>query len=169
MVKRWTKEEEEMLTKIHHLYTVKELAEIFQVTKNSIAQKKCRLGLKYEKENIQEGYKKCWYCKEIKTIDNFWLQAKQNDGYQTMCKQCKKIYEANRKMKEEVANKNKKLNDYVERNKNTKFYCEKCNEEKKISDYYLQVTNRGVYKRCKKCADKKNTEKKLERIKDRGY
>ena len=169
-MKKWTKEDDEILIKIHNLYSNKELAEIFGVTLGAISGKKSTLKLAKKTESIPEGYKRCWYCKCILPSCNFCKDNSSKDGLQSMCNPCKKIYRANKSKRNENLEMDNIIQKYIEKKKNFSFFCSKCNEVKCIEDYYLNINKDGyVSKTCKKCSLNRSLKNKLERIKKRGY
>lgn len=174
MAKKWTKEEEEMLSKIHHMYTNDELAEIFGVTSNAIRCKKNYMKLRNERLEIPYGYKKCNSCNSILPVSEFHKKTATKDGFQAECITCKKEYKRKVKIdfknKIEKKEKEEKLKKYIAERKDMFLFCEVCNEEKKIEDYYIYVKQSGTIDRqCIKCKGRKAKDYKIKRAIKKGY
>lgn len=96
--KFWTKEEEEVLKKIHTLYSSKELAEMFDTSIGAINTKKASLGIaKHQIEEVlPEGYRKCSACKEVLPEEEFYHRKKGDptSGYSHHCKSCDSLRKA---------------------------------------------------------------------------
>jgi hypothetical protein len=113
---------------------------------------------KHLKEIIEDGFKKCPKCGEIKQVDQFNKCAKNKNGLKSSCKQCKKLeYEQNKEIvskrsklryeekKEEIllkAKQYKKENLEWYRNNNKEYY-------QKNKKRMIENSKRSLYKRVK--------------------
>lgn len=93
VVKRWTKQEEELLLKIHSLYSSKELAEMFEISVPALNAKKRRLniGASQLREKFPEGMRRCNTCHELLPLEtNFCLRSKKEPNGRRFhtCKGC---------------------------------------------------------------------------------
>lgn len=167
----WDKEWDSRLASIHMLYTYRELSEIFGVSTSTIVRAMKRLDLKHDNgrhENVPDGYKYCSSCKQILPRSSFYNNKSNKDGCSSYCKSCESM-KASLKLAREKEDKRKEIEDkkllqkYTQDNKNTTFYCERCNENKSIDDYYLYVYDGRVTKICKKCNKKNQISKKKKR------
>lgn len=154
--KIWTKEESEHLKNIYKLYTNEELAEMFDTNKKAIAFKKWSLGigtLEYKK-SIPKDHILCRECKEILHIDNFHIKNRSNLelGRDTLCKNCKRITKSILFQEEKIIRHKKKLEDFLEINKDTLLECGKCHNISNAKKYNYSIGLNGrIMKECKKC------------------
>jgi len=44
--------------------------------------------MKTQSKLFKQGLKKCWICKEIKTLDCFYKDKRQSSGFCSRCKEC---------------------------------------------------------------------------------
>ena len=106
---------------------------------------------------INQGYKKCSTCKEIKTLDNFYYRKKR-ECYESSCKKClyKKQMEYIKNNREKV---NKATNNYYHNNKEKykeihKKYYEKNKDKTKEKDWYKKsLSKRKYYQKNKRKND----------------
>lgn len=154
--KVWSEEEVNMLKQTFHLYTDKELGELYGVSDGSIKAKRRELGLlRQPKRDVPEGYRYCKNCDKVLPIEYFYTAKDKVDCY---CKECKKHMTAYYYTKKYIEMKEKGYTDedliqaYIEKYRTKKLFCSKCNKEKTIDDYsvYMQRTGR-VTKECLEC------------------
>jgi hypothetical protein len=81
--------------------------------------------------------KECTHCKEVFTLDHFYVDAQKFDGRGTKCKGCiKKVQTRDNKPKIDV----------------TEYNCLKCRETKPLEEFHkLKRTKTGHKYKCKKC------------------
>ncbi len=101
--------------------------------------KKCLYELHYtpiKKESLQDGFKKCSKCKEIKPFSEFNKNSASKDGYKYYCRKC------TNKPKEELPDGYKR--------------CTKCKDIKSLDEFFNEPRNKtnGKSSACKKCLSK---------------
>jgi hypothetical protein len=81
--------------------------------------------------------KECTHCKEVFSLDHFYVDAQKFDGRGTKCKGCiKKVQTRDNKPKIDV----------------TEYNCLKCRETKPLEEFHkLKRTKTGHKYKCKKC------------------
>ena len=182
-LKRWSKDELARLEAISSLYSLSELSEFFGRTESAVSTKLKRLNLKHrESRNVYsneetEDTKECMICKEILPLSEFYPTKYGRKGVYHQCRPCYNTYRklkrldraasANELSKEE---KEKLVEEFKQKHKNATFYCNPCDSEKTIEDYYLSIkrSKTGKYrvaKDCKCC----RVRRKLTRAQKRGY
>lgn len=98
--------------------------------------KKIKYNLKHPKIIIPDGYRRCTYCKEIKSIDQFECGRRYKDGYYTRCKTCPQI--RRKIIDENLLNITKK--------------CSRCGEVKFLYEFSrLKKSKDGFRPSCKQC------------------
>lgn len=165
-------EEYEFFKKIYHLYTIKELSEMFGITQKRVKSYLIELGA-FQEEVIPEGMKKCTRCNEILPLDFFQNKAERKDGKSSYCRTCIILMrkELEDKKRQEVIE--KKIQQYKEKHKNKKLFCKKCNKEKTFDDYRMGYHFRdgrlNIYKKCKECESREAKQRNINKIKNNGF
>jgi len=110
------------------------------------------------KEILPDGFKMCFKCKQIKSVDGFNEKKRNKDGYQYICKECNKeicreYYHKTGKYKWKIWQKNYK-NTWV----NAKYkVCSLCNINKPIEEFSKRKKeDNRPDSRCKECHRKNN-------------
>ena len=170
-LKRWTKEEIELLKNIIHLYTLDELAEFFGVTKDSIYfQIKEHKLMQKEQIKIPEGYKKCSKCKEMLKKDFFYKHSSTKFGLQSYCKECEKSYRAERMIKKKLSLEKEQLKLFIQENQDKFFKCRVCDVEKAFDGFHIiQKEKIRLSTECKKCHNERAKRNGIKRAKEKGY
>jgi hypothetical protein len=120
-----------------------------------------------ERKNLfAEGLRRCRYCKEIKTLDCFYIdKVNHTDGYLTICKECflEKQAPGSRKRKKKREKWYKEQQELESENKRR---CIKCKKIYSLNDFYIDVNN---YRepRCKYCIREQQSPGAAERKKQR--
>ena len=91
----------------------------------------------------------CSGCKGVKPVSEFYKDSTTTTGYQDRCKPCQKVLAERQKISYREANEKK----YQSESPAPEFIkCNKCGEEKPISEYNRMPTSKfGWDKRCKSC------------------
>ena len=87
--------------------------------------------MKTAKEHIEDGEKRCFTCKKVKNINEFYRHKEKLDGHEYSCKECRNAYSM--LLKRKHYNPAKELAIKKERKKNPEFF-EK--ERKALSERY---------------------------------
>lgn len=180
MIKKkiWSEEENNHLVHVHKLYSISELAEMFECTEKQIYNKLHKLKLlEVETEediDIPEGHKRCSQCKEIRLLEEFHNNRSKPDGKSTECKYCARenniIRWRKKKAEQEMIEEAQKRQEYIDSLSNKKLVC-KHHGEQTIDDYRICKNKRnGNYSRkCKKCESEYQKQAVARRLKEQGY
>jgi len=126
-------------------------------------QKKLRIeknAKEIDKDVVILNEKKCYTCKNILSIDNFTKLKSSKDGYNTFCKNC-------RKLKDKRLKELKKLP--VELIVSYKI-CEKCNISKLNSEFRInRKSNDNLFSICNTCWPKPLWDKEKQKIAEKKY
>lgn len=96
-------------------------------------------------EPAPEGYKKCYSCKEVKPLSEFYKNRARRDGHHTACKACAKISD------HAVTDRRSKRNEAIVQKQ-----CLRCEQIKAIADFPRD--RNGYYRNvCKACRNKERS------------
>lgn len=102
--------------------------------------------------------KVCKYCQELKPIEEFARRAKSADGYQYMCKACRKKYDRERAY--ELKNTAKERRTAIQGKQK---YCPGCKRDLPLAYFYTNYKNNDGYSfYCRECTIKKIQKRSLE-------
>lgn len=141
----WTIDELDHLEKYYKIKSDETLAGELKRTISNVRFTRLKYGFKRQgqtfNENVPEGKKWCWFCKEFHDKTEFNKNKRKPNGLQDECKRAVKTMALKRK-----ANKNKKQIKVKEKT------CKKCNILKPIEEFVKNVsTEDGYTNKCKEC------------------
>lgn len=181
--KTWSTDDISQLQQISHLYTLSELAQIFERSEPSVRSKLSRLGLKH-RDSIStpsvepDGFKWCPKCTELLPYAAFSKSSRGRFGLFNNCRTC----EAKKKVQKQRETKSyssisaltpEERERYIEDYKlsliNRNLFCPKCQEPKQIDDYIYTVRIRKNEYKVGKCCKVCQRRYKMRRLQERGY
>lgn len=119
-------------------------------------------NIKKEQDGILLKEKICSVCKNTKSIDNFTKCKTNKDGYNSYCKDCRKILDKKRKENAQ--------NNIVEIDKNKTKTCIKCDIEKSYSQYRIcRTSNDKLSHICNECQPPNNWTKEKQKESGKKY
>lgn len=183
MPKKYTELEDQFL-KDYPDSPIKELAEALGRSISSIKSRRQKIGISKTKEElyhvdgegnkVPEDKKYCPKCNKVLPLDDFYRSATGTKGRYYICKSCSrekaKIKFAKKKNGiQETTDKKKELQEKI---KDEIFLCPYCKKEKKGSEFGVYGTVKKGIKRasyCRECEIKKDSERRLKVLKEKGY
>lgn len=161
-------------------YTDNEIGEVIGASYNRVRNIRRKFGfVKEKKRNDPEGTKYCPKCKKVLPVSEYYMinSKKKLNSY---CKNCsKKKYTEERiarraaayeeKLKQSEAAKEKVKKEYIDKHKNEKFFCKKCNEFKEAERVAIIVSNNLIPTRyCKDCKNRREQRRIINSMKING-
>lgn len=169
--KVYTHEEEEFLRKHSSEYTYKELADIFDVSVDSVRAKLSNLGIKAKVRQVfseDRTMKRCSKCDNFFPIEEY--QRKGSTVLKSACKAC--LYEQHfNRNKLKNPDEKPSFDELIKLTKKGYKNCTKCNVLLDKDNSIIRKC-RGkweVVPQCKNCSNKRTRERALKRIAERGY
>ena len=169
--KMYTSEEVEFLKLNHDKYTYAEFADILNVSVDGIRAKLYSLGLKAKTKKVYSddgSMKACSKCGQFFPISEY--KSEQSKSMKSACRACSYEAHFNRK---KAPNPNKKptFEELISRTKKGFKNCTSCGILIDKDNCIIKNTkNRWeITPTCKSCANKKNKERVLKRLAERGY
>lgn len=174
----WTKEEIQFVTEYFNNYPIKEIAtEINRSTKevNDLAKK---LGIV---TIILPEFKKCKDCNKVKPLKDFYRRSSSklnsdNNRRNSYCKTCDGIRRRNNailkklKIKMSKVLEKEKLAEILKKDtENIYFECISCGGKKIGKDFYFDSYKLKRFNICILCYLKKQKDKELKKVLERGY
>lgn len=96
-------------------------------------------------ESLPEGFKRCYSCKEVKSISEFYKNRARRDGLHTACKVCAKVHDLGV---------NRRRSERHEASSERK--CLRCEQVKPTTDFHKD--SNGYYRNvCKECRNKERS------------